>query len=177
MALRTRKIKSATQQQGMSLIELMISMVVLLVGLMGSMSLVALSMGGNGRSRQQSNSTVLAQMTAEKISSAKASISPTLTITDCAGNSNTVFTAAGGSPLASSGDIDFTQAPVASYQMVYTDCGTAGRYANYDVRWNIQQVTPYVKLLVVSTKLQGGGGDLKYFSLPVTVRTLIGQGT
>ena len=161
----------------MTLIELMIAMVVLLVGLVGSMSLVAISMGGNGRSRQQSNSTVISQMMAEKISSPKASLSPNVNITDCASNSTTIYTAAGGSTLTSSGDIDFSASTVTGYQMLYTDCGTGGRQVTYDVRWNIQQVTPYVKLVVVSTKMQNAGSDLKFFSLPVTVRTLVGQGT
>jgi len=161
----------------MTLIELMIAMVVLLVGAVASMSLVALSIGGNSRNRQQSNSTAISQMVTEKISSVKASTSPILTITDCLANSTTVYTAAGGSPLTSSGDVDFTSAAVANYQMLYTDCGTGGRQVTYDVRWNVQQLTPYVKFLTVSAKMQNAGGDLKYFALPVTIRTLVGQGT
>ena len=47
----------APHERGMSLIELMISLVVLMVGVVGSMSLIGLSIGGNGRSKQQSNST------------------------------------------------------------------------------------------------------------------------
>jgi hypothetical protein len=66
--------------------------------------------------------------------------------------------------------------------MLYTDCGTAGRQVTYDVRWNIQQPTQSVKFLTVSTVKLGirqnaAIFDLKYFSLPVTIRTLIGQGT
>ena len=109
----------------MSLIELMIAMFVLLVGIVGNITLVALATGGNGRSRQQSNSTAIAQMVTEKISSVKASTSPNLTITDCAGNSFTISTTApGGSALTSSGDVDYTQAAVANYQMLYTDCAS-----------------------------------------------------
>jgi prepilin-type N-terminal cleavage/methylation domain-containing protein len=177
MALIKGRNRATKKQRGMTLIELMVAMVVLLVGLVGSMSLVAISMGGNGRSRQQSNSTVISQMVAEKISSTKASLSPNITITDCAGNSTTVYTAAGGSALTSSGDVDYTQPAVTGYQMLYTDCSTRGRQITYDVRWNIVQTTEYVKFVVVSTKMQNAGGDLKFFSLPVTVRTLIGQGT
>jgi hypothetical protein len=89
----------------------------------------------------------------------------------------TIVTAAGGSALLPSGDVDFTQAAVANYSMVYTACGTNGRQTTYDVRWNITQPTAYVKTLTVSTRRQGAGNDLKIFSPPVTVRTLIGQGT
>ena len=162
--------RTLRKQQGMTLIEMMIAMVVLLVGVVGSMALVAYAIGGNGRSRQQSNATVVAQMLAEKISSQKASLSNNLTITDCAATSTTVDTAAGGATLTSAGDVDYTQAAVTGYQMFYTDCGTSGKQITYDVRWNITQPTAYVKLLVVSA-------DSKVFSLPVTIRTLIGQGT
>ena len=178
MALNHRKSKAAKKQRGMTLVELMIAMVVLLVGLVGSMSLVAISMGGNGRNKQQSNSTVISQMMLEKLSSQKASLSQNLTITDCVGNStSSVYTAAGGSPLNSSGDVDYTQTAVTGYQMLYVDCGTSGRSITYDVRWNITQPTPYTKLVIVSTKMQNAGNDLKFFSLPVTVKSLIGQGT
>jgi prepilin-type N-terminal cleavage/methylation domain-containing protein len=179
MALMDRKKKpAARKQRGMTLIELMIAMVVLLVGLVGSMSLVALSIGTNGKSRQQSNSTAVAQLLTEKISSVKATTNPLLTVTDCAGNvANVSTTAPGGSPLTSSGDVDFAQAAVTNYQMLYVDCSTNGRQITYDVRWNIQQTTNFVKFLTVSAKMQNAGGDAKYFSRPVTVRTLIGQGT
>lgn len=183
MALMQRRKKAARNERGMSLVELMIAMVVLLVGLVGSMALVAVSMGNNGRSRQQGNSTIVSQLLTEKISSVKATTSPLLVITDCAGNNfNVSTTAPGGSPLTAAGDVDFTQAAVANYQMLYTDCGTAGRQVTYDVRWNIQQPTPNVKFLTVSTVKRGiatnaATFDLRYFSLPVTIRTLIGQGT
>jgi prepilin-type N-terminal cleavage/methylation domain-containing protein len=177
MALIQRRKKAPRNERGMSLVELMIAMVVLLVGLVGSMSLVAISMGNNGRSKQQSNSTIVAQGITEKIASMRATLAPVLPVTDCAGNAFNVNTVAGGSPVTASGDIDFTQAPVAGYQMLYTDCGTNGRQLIYDIRWNIQQPTPNVKILVVSAKRQTTGTDLKVFSLPVTIRTLIGQGS
>jgi len=181
MALIQRMKKAIRNERGMSLVELLIAMVVLLVGLVGSMALVAISMANNGRSRQQGNSTIVSQLITEKISSVKATTSPILIVTDCAGNNFNVSTIApGGSPLTASGDVNFTQAPVANYQMLYTDCGTAGRQVTYDVRWNIQQPTPNVKFLTVSTQklnVSQTRFDLKYFSLPVTIRTLIGQGT
>lgn len=161
----------------MTLIELMIAMLVLLIGVVASMSLVALSIGGNGRNRQQSNSTTFTQMVTEKIASINASSTTTLTLTDCNGTNFTVSNAGGGAGLLASGDVDFSQAPVANYSMLYTECGTAGRQTTYDVRWNIQVMSPYVKLLTVSAKMRGNGTNLKYFSLPVTVHTLIGQGT
>jgi prepilin-type N-terminal cleavage/methylation domain-containing protein len=177
MAVMRNRKAVARRQQGMSLIELTIAMFVLAVGIVGSMSLVALSIGGNGRSRQQSNSTAISQMVTERISSVKASLSPNLTITDCTGTNFTISTAAGGSALTGSGDVDYSQAAVTNYQMLYTDCGTGGMQFTYDVRWNVTQPTPYTKLLTVSAVKQNAGTDQKFFSLPVTIRTLIGQGT
>lgn len=178
MALKLPKKKLAVRrQQGMTLIELMIAMVVLLIGVVGSMSLVALSIGDNGRNRQQSNSTALVQMVTEKLSSINASSTTTLQITDCTGTTFTLNTAAGGAALLASGDVDFTQTAPTNYSMQYTECGTSGRQVIYDVRWNVQVVSPYVKSLTISAKKQKAGTDLRYFSLPVTFHTLMGQGT
>jgi prepilin-type N-terminal cleavage/methylation domain-containing protein len=182
MELRLRRNKLIRKERGMSLVELMIAMVVLLVGLVGSLALVATAVGNNKRSRLQGNSTIVAQMITEKISSVKATTSPLLTVPDCAGNILNITTAApGGSPLNAQGDVDFTQPPVAGYQVLYTDCGSAGRQFVYDVRWNIQQPTPYVKFLTVTAQKAnvnvGANWDLRYVSFPVTIRTLIGQGT
>lgn len=178
MALIRRKKNPASRKQlGMTLVELMIAMLLLLVGVVATMSLVALSIGANGRNRQQSNSTAVSQMVTEVVSSVRASTSPTLNITDCSGVNFAVSTAAGGSTLLASGDVDFSLAPVAGYSMTYTTCGTNGSQVTYDVRWNVQTISPYVKFLTVSARKQNAGVDLRYFSLPVTIRTLIGQGT
>ena len=177
MEIIRAKKETTRNERGMSLIELMIAMFVLLVGVVGSLSLIGVSMGSTSRSRQQSNSTALAQMLTEKISSVKASNSPNLTVTDCTGTSFTIATGAGGSTLTSSGDVDYTQAPVSNYQMLFTDCATGGMQVTYDVRWNVTQPTSYVKLVTVSARKQNAGTDQKFFALPVTVRTIVGQGT
>ncbi|HVH50237.1 MAG TPA: prepilin-type N-terminal cleavage/methylation domain-containing protein [Candidatus Bathyarchaeia archaeon] len=174
---RLKYKKTSRNQRGMTLIELMIAMVVLLVGVVGSMALIAYAIGGNNRSRQQSNATVIAQMLSEKISSQKASLSNNLSISDCTGTTSTVYTAVGGGALTSSGDVDFTQSAVTGYQMYYTDCGSSGKQMIYDVRWTITQPSTYTKLVIVSAKMKGAGTDVKVFSLPVSVRTLVGQGT
>src|SRR5262245_43546981 len=128
MELNMKKTKpNRTMQRGSTLIELMIALLVLLVGVVGSMALIVYAICGNGRNKQQSNSVAVAQLITEKLSSQRASISNNLTVTDCAGNSNTLFTAAGGPALNSNGEGDFTQAAVTGYQMYYTDCGSNGR--------------------------------------------------
>jgi len=178
----TKKSKRASQR-GMSLIELMIASLVLTVGVLGCAALIPLAIGTNSKNRQQSNSTVIAQMTIEKISSASAGGSAALTITDCASVASTInitgSVAGTGGTLLPTGSIDFSQAlgssgAPAGYYMSYTSCGTAGRQSTYDVRWNVQTPSSYVKLVTVSAKLKGSGTNQILFSLPVTIRTMVG---
>jgi Tfp pilus assembly protein PilV len=173
-----------SNQRGMSLIELMIASLVLIVGVVGCAALIPLAIGTNSRNRQQSNSTVIAQMTMEKILSQPASSSAGLTITDCAGTANAISVtgSAGGSgaTVLATGSIDFTAAqgsggaPV-GYYMDYVTCGTAGRQSRYDVRWNIQTPSNFIKLITVSAKLKGTGTNPILFSLPVTIRSMGGN--
>lgn len=176
----------AGKQDGLTLIELMIAMVVLAVGILASMSLVIVAINGDFRSRQQSNSTALAQMLTEKIMSIPAFSSATLSITDCTNTaynvSTTGSTTGAGAPLTAAGDVDYTQSTVANYNMPYIDCATLGRQATYDVRWNIKTIAndPYIKILTVSARLntvanRATGGSV--FGPVVTIRTIVGQGT
>ena len=169
------------KEDGLTLIEMMIAMVVLAVGILASMSLVIVAISGDARSKQQTNSTALTQMVTEKIMSVPANTSPTLTITDCTGTSFNVSTTASstgsGAPLTASGDVDYTQATVNNYNMQYTDCGTANRQMTYDVRWRLQTLNPYTKLLTVSSRLVGFGTNGSLYAPVVTIRTVIGMGT
>jgi len=178
----TRKTKR-NNQRGMSLIELMIASLVLTVGVLGCAVLIPIAIGTNSRNKQQSNSTVIAQMTMEKITSASASGSAVLTITDCAGTANTInitgSIAGTGATLLSSGSIDFTPAQgsagaPAGYYMSYKSCGTSGRQSTYDVRWNVQTPSTFVKLVTISARLKGSGTNPILFSLPVTIRSMVG---
>jgi prepilin-type N-terminal cleavage/methylation domain-containing protein len=182
------KMKAATsrRQRGMSLIELMIAVTVLTIGVAGCAIVIPIAIGRNFANRQQGNSTAIAQMVLEKLLSVPASTSPTLTITDCAGNANlvsTTGTAGGsGSTVLSSGSIDFTAAQgsggaPAGYYMNYTTCGTNGRQATYDVRWNIKAPSTFIELVTVSVKLKKTTGDAKLFAVPVTIRSMAGQGS
>jgi hypothetical protein len=162
----------------------MIACLVLIVGVAGAAALIPLAIGTNFKNRQQSNSTVIAQMVMEKIMSVPAGTNLVVAINDCANVANNVNTAGSagagsgsGAPLLASGDVNFNGAAPAGYGMLYTTCGSAGRQFVYDVRWNIQTPSTYVKLITVSAKLRGAGNDLKYFSFPVTIRSMDGQGS
>ena len=177
MILGRKNRAAARQQGGMSLIELMIAMVVLAVGILGAMVLVVTAIRGNGNSRQVSNSVAMAQTVMERIMAVPASTSTIVTITDCTNTSYNVSTSVGGAPLNSSGAVDYTQAAVTNYQMLYTDCGTNGLKATYDVRWNVQAPSTYTKLVTVSAQLRSVSNNGLVFAPPVTIRTIVGQGT
>jgi Tfp pilus assembly protein PilV len=179
----TGKTKRSSQR-GTSLIELLIASLVLIVGVLGCAVLIPIAIGTNSRNRQQSNATVIAQMTMEKILSQAASSSTNLTITDCAGTASTInvtgSTAGSGATVLSTGSIDFSQAQgsagaPAGYYMSFTSCGTSGRQSTYDVRWNLQTPSSYVKLVTVSARLKGAGSNAILFSLPVTIRSMAGN--
>jgi prepilin-type N-terminal cleavage/methylation domain-containing protein len=177
--------KSQSDQRGMSLIEMMIACVVLLVGVLAAASLIPLAIGTNSRNRQQSNSTVIAQMIMEKILSVPPG-APTPTLTDCTGTSTTInatgtSTPGSGATLLSNGDADFTQTAgsagdPAGYYKLYTVCGSNGQQSIYDVRWHIVTPSPYVMQVTVSAKLQGSNNNAVLFSPTVSIRSMIGQG-
>src|SRR5437868_7520209 len=180
--MRRKKLNSKSRQQGgMTMIELMIAMVVLAVGILGSMALIVRAIGGDAWSKQLSNSTVLAQAVTERIMAIPAASNTIVTMNDCTNNpAQQVNTAPGGPAVTSSGEVDFTAAVVANYQMLYTDCDTNGRQAIYDVRWNIAAIPNslgYAKMLTMSVQLKHNGNNAVAFAPIATVRTIIGQGT
>lgn len=180
MIWRRKNTTTYGQESGLTLIELMIAMVVLAVGILGSMGLIIRAIGGDAWSKQLSNSTVLAQAITERIMSIPAATNSPVTIADCTGNFATVNTAPGGPAVTSSGDLDFTAAAIANYQMLYTDCDTNGRQAVYDVRWNITAIPNslgFAKIVTVSAQLKHTGNNAVAFAPVATVRTIIGQGT
>src|ERR1700704_3993185 len=105
----TGKTKRSSQR-GTSLIELMIASFVLIVGVLGCAVLIPIAIGTNSRNRQQSNSTVIAQMVMEKLLSVSAGTSATLSITDCSGTANSIYTTGSavgtGATVLATGSID-----------------------------------------------------------------------
>lgn len=178
------------KERGTSLIEMLIALVVLTVGLVGSMAIVGVAIGSNYRSKNDSASTALAEMVAGRISAvpvcaAACGAAATVTITDCAGNAhvlNVSGTAAGsGALLTASGNIDYVNqawaAVPAGYGMQYIVCGVSTRtQTDYDVRWNIKVISTDEAFVVVgaqlvrSNKLKG-----QLYMPPVNVRTIVGN--
>ncbi|MBZ5504691.1 MAG: prepilin-type N-terminal cleavage/methylation domain-containing protein [Acidobacteriia bacterium] len=169
--------------EGFSLIELMVAMFILSVGVLGGMMMVILGMTRDNSNRLDTTATNAAQAVLEQIAGAPSTSNPIFTVTDCLGNTpqvNTTGSASPGSgaPLLNNGDIDFSKAAVAGYQMNYTVCGTNGLQTPYDVRWHITAIGPgnSGKLVIVSARqpfmaTNRGIG----FIAPVTLRTIVGM--
>jgi Tfp pilus assembly protein PilV len=175
--------KLKKRERGMSLIELMIAMVVLMVGVLAVMSLIAVAIGSNARNRRDSTGTMLAEMVLDQISAIPVGASPsTVSISDCATNSYTIESA--GSPSGaganlSGSNIDFTQGAAtitANYSMMYAVCGPSNdTRAVYDVRWNVQTITANSNFVTVAARLRNSGTDPRLFAIPVTLRTVVGN--
>ena len=185
--LRQVRVREKSEN-GMTIIELMIAMLVLAVGLGGITILLTGSIASNNRSSKDSTATMLAQMVVEQISAQHVYSSATITITDCAGTAWSVATAPGASPngsgatLAASGVIDQTQLYAnitANYAMKYVDCANGGPKMTYDVRWNVMSVSTNTstRLITASARLLNSpAGQLgnQFFALPVNLRGIGG---
>jgi prepilin-type N-terminal cleavage/methylation domain-containing protein len=181
-------------ENGMTLIELMIAMVILAVGLGGLVNVLVVAMATDNRNSKDTSATLLAQMVIEQISAQHPNSSAAISITDCAGNSWTIATAGGASPngtgatlvtsssSAAYGSIDQTQAYAnitASYAMQYVDCGgvnNTGVPTTYDVRWNVMTVDAnYTRLITASARpLNANALGGIQFALPVNLRAVAG---
>ena len=178
-----RATKRRSRQHGMSMVELMIAMLVLVVGMMGSMILVRTAIVNNNRNKLDTNATALAQMVLERITSRPATVTTNITVTDCAGVARTINPNIGGAPLVASGfnqgNIDFNVAAPAGYSTQYIGCGVAGSQVTYDIRWNIQAANganSFTKLVTVSARKQiTNPASLPLFAVPVTLRAIAGQ--
>ena len=173
-------------QVGFSLLELMIACMVMMIGLTGGLAIVLAAVAGNNRDKMDSTATILSQMTIEMISSVSANSTATVSITDCnpAGSSagHTINTAGAassgaGAPLASSGGIDFSQATVTGYSMLFYSCqaSTGDRQSIYDVRWNITTLSSNAKFVTVAAQRNGADSTQPiYFASPVSLKTIVG---
>lgn len=190
MNLGTAKQK---RQRGMTLIELMIAVFILVVGMLGSLAMILMAIASNSRNKFDTTGTMIAQMVIEQINTLPTNSSTTaITLTDCKTTSHAAtdhsISVVGGSvgdptgaalvPVSDTdstrraGDIDFLEAtPPAGYKMTWHTCGDM----EYDVRWNITQVTERSRLITVSARqvafsLRNG----KLYAPPVTLRTISG---
>lgn len=190
----SRAAQRRKSQEGMSLIELMIAILILAIGLGGLVNVLAVAMETDNRNSKDTSATLLAQMVMEQISAQHPNSTANISITDCAGNAWTIATVPGASPNGAGanlvttstsfgyGGIDQTQAYsniTANYAMQYVDCGGTGNTGvptTYDVRWNVMTVdTNYTRLITVSARqLNGNALGGVQFAFPVSLRAVVG---
>jgi Tfp pilus assembly protein PilV len=179
-------------ERGSMLIELLISMTILVVGLGGLMVLLVSTMYTDGRSRNDTTSTMVAEHVLEQISAQPANGVLALQLVDCANttwNINTTGSVQGsgsggsyggdGASLTSTGTIDWTQSystVPGNYAMQYVSCGSGGKQMTYDVRWDVVTITNYSRMVVVSARPMPSTttGGLRYV-VPTQLRTIAGM--
>jgi prepilin-type N-terminal cleavage/methylation domain-containing protein len=177
-----REAETARKSHGFSLIELMIAMAVLAVGLLGGIVVIIMSTANDGRSKLHTTAVTMAESTMEKILAIPQKATGTAAqtrLTDCAGNTFTIETAQGGSPLINSGafagSVDFSQSPLPNYSMLYVMCST-GAGVPYDIRWRVDAgPTQSTQLITVSAKPTAGNQPAAQFTLPFTIHQLRGN--
>lgn len=177
MHSRFRQRSRQKSQSGMTMIELLIAGAVLIFGLLSVMAIFATAIGNNGRSRVDSTATMLTQAVIEQITAVLARGGPP-SMADCADhpadNPWDINTEGPGAKLKGEG-IDFSESnPPAGYQMDYVVC-TGNVRATYDVRWNIENMSPGgTRLVTVSAKPKNMGQARFSFALPVNMRVYVG---
>ena len=191
------ELKTRSNQRGMTLVELLIALTILVIGMGGVMIMIATAIAQNNGTKHDSNGTMLAQMVTEQIISISGNLNPPPVLpteTDCAvpPTVNTIEVTGAAAPAGRgallipqpapagfiAGDIDFRQAPgaiLANYRMQFVACGDGNRQATYDVRWNVQILGPNTKLVTVAARrIDRSNRTGLGYNLPVTIRTIVG---
>jgi prepilin-type N-terminal cleavage/methylation domain-containing protein len=168
--------KQGRRQQGFSLIELMIAVVVLVVGVVGVAQLVPAAIFLNSRNRADSGSLVYAQREMDQFVSQPLTSN---TYTDQQGNAcnlggSVSFNAVVGSPVTTVGGhvaINFAGAQVAGYSYNYTD--PTDPTTNYDVRWAVintgAATSVFSRRFILGVQKSGGDTPLPPVTLDSTV--------
>ncbi|HTM89883.1 MAG TPA: prepilin-type N-terminal cleavage/methylation domain-containing protein [Terriglobales bacterium] len=180
MRLRRKPFLGQRKSSGLTLIELLIALSIGAVGMTAVISLFVVAIANNSRSHRDTAATLLSQSVLEQILLAGTNNVANIGLTDCLGNNFTINSAGGAAPgagatVTASGDIDFSAAaPGNNYSMTYNICRANGQTSQYDVRWNVRDMstsgtTVYTRLVRVSAKPVGTTAANSYL-LPVTLR-------
>ena len=194
----SRQIRTGRADQGFTLIELMISMVVLLIGLGGLLVLLVSSLYTNKTAATDTSATMVAEHILEQITAQGLQATTPLQVSDCSyptpvttnfatnpanlGSGNSGSTGGNGATLTANGVIDWTQPfsavptdPVSgyAYAIKYTDCGANGKQTIYDVRWNVIKMSTNDRLIVIGARPANvtTNGGLR-FIIPANLRTV-----
>jgi prepilin-type N-terminal cleavage/methylation domain-containing protein len=183
-------------ERGFTLVELLISLLILAVAMGGITIMLSMALETNNKSGHDTASTMVAEHVLEEISSEPANSNSNRSITDCAGNVLNITTTgaalgvnggAGARVTASNapinpGVIDWTQTfgnVPAGYAIRYVGCGVGGSQTAYEVRWNVATLTPYTRLVVISARpvadIGIGVSSGLRFVVPPNLRTINGM--
>lgn len=173
-----RRRRTLNGQAGLSMVELMVAGIIMVVGFMALIGLVITAIANNTRNRLDTSATMLDLMVVEAINS-QAGSTGTVSLTDCAGNTWNVSQIPGTGANLVGTQIDYSQAQSSvptDYYMTWSVCnGGTTVNALYDVRWNVQSLGTYSRLVTVAAKLKGTPGGNKFYALPINLRTVVGK--
>lgn len=166
-------------EQGFTLIELMMATIVLVVGVVGVAQLIPYSIRLNSANRYDSTSVVMAQRELDQFIGQPLSLAA---FTDAQGNicslgnaatpavvvgNNVIFAAATNTPA-----IDFSGTQVGGYGFIFADVNDPSG-ASYDVRWAVVTYgaggNASAKRFIVGVQKRAGDAPL----LPVTIDTMV----
>jgi prepilin-type N-terminal cleavage/methylation domain-containing protein len=202
--MKKRFLRKRSEAKGMTLIELMIACFVLAVGMLGSLAMIFMAIATNSRNKFDTTGTMVAQTVIEQINTLPTNATQggafvtAINLTDCqvtdaggtvthAATTHSISIQAGdigvptGAALVANndtdlsrkpGDIDFSETtPPTGYNMKWHTCGDI----EYDVRWNIIQVSERSKLVTVAARQQiFSRNNVKMYAPPVTLRSISG---
>lgn len=154
--------KRQRELRAFTLIEVMFSMFLLTIALLGLAVCIPAAVKTNHRSRLDSEATLLAQKELEQMA---AQALTAASFSDAEGNS--VSLAAGGSPLLN-GAVDFSPAAVSGYNATMT----ATSAAQYELRWNVQALADGAKQFTVGARKKG---SQRFLMPPVNLSLRVGK--
>jgi len=179
MSKRITNNKKHRSQQGFTLIELMIAVVVLVVGVVSVAELVPAAILLNTRNRSDSSSMVYAQREMDQFINYALTTPAPYTFVDQQGKTcnlggGTVFNAVVGSPVTTVGGhvaVDFSGAQVGGYSYNYTD--PIDPTTTYDVRWAVINTgtanNVFSRRFILGVRKSGGDNPLPPVTLDTTV--------
>jgi prepilin-type N-terminal cleavage/methylation domain-containing protein len=181
-------------QAGFTLVEILISLVVLTIGLLGVAILFATAVANNQRNKVDSGATLVSETVLDQISANNANSAGTIGIVDCTGVTRNFSLVSGAQPNGQGATLLPTTDPATPSGINWTAgangntnnfvmCGPAGTQLTYEVRWNVMNMpvgmdatsSPYLRLVAVSSRQLNQGTNLRFFNPPVTLRTVVGM--
>ena len=148
----TSGVSVLKKQRGFTLIETLISLLILAFGLLSIASLISYSVAANYENRVDMIGTSLAVQMMEQLKA-----QPVNTLPD------------GGCALDAQGNIDYLQAPVTNYFQIVPGMNNQ----TYDVRWNVNTSNGLRKIVVAAGRV--GGTNRAFMSnilRPVNIKCL-----